>query len=97
MVKTVSTAEARANLGDVLNSVYYTKEPVVVQKKGKVVAVIISPEAFRRLQEADARDWATIQAVGERHADQDPDEVLASVTEEVEAVRRERAAARRAG
>ena len=97
MVKTVSTAEARANFGDVLNSVFYTKEPVVVQKKGKVVAVIISPEAFQRLQEEDARDWATIQAVGERTADQDPDEVLAVVTEEVEAVRRERAAERRAG
>ena len=90
MVKTVSTAEARANLGDVLNSVYYTKEPVIVQKKGKAVAVIISPEAFQRLQEEDARDWATIQAVGERHTDEDPDEVLRDVTEEVEAVRRER-------
>jgi prevent-host-death family protein len=97
MVKTVSTAEARATFGDVLNSVYYTKEPVVVQKKGKVVAVIISPEAFQRLQEADARDWAIIQAVGERNADQDPDEVLRDVTEEVEAVRRELAAERRAG
>jgi prevent-host-death family protein len=97
MVKTVSTAEARANFGDVLNSVYYTKEPVVVQKKGKVVAAIISPEAFQRLQEADARDWATIQAVGERNAAQDPDEVLRDVTEEVEAVRREMSAERRAG
>ncbi len=89
MVKTVSTAEARANLGDVLNSVYYTKEPVVVQKKGKVVAVIISPEAFQRLQEEDARDWATIQAVGERNADHDPEEVLRDVTDEVEVVRQE--------
>jgi prevent-host-death family protein len=97
MVKTVSTAEARANFGDVLNSVFYTKEPVVVQKKGKAVAVIISPEAFQRLQEEDARDWATIQAVGERNADQDPEEVAAIVAEEVEAVRRERAAGRRAG
>ncbi|HET8630768.1 MAG TPA: type II toxin-antitoxin system Phd/YefM family antitoxin [Thermomicrobiales bacterium] len=89
MVRTVSTAEARANLGDVLNRVYYTKEPVVVQKKGKTVAVIISPEAFQRLQEEDARDWALIEEVGELNDDKDPDAVLADVTAEVEAMRRE--------
>ena len=49
------------------------------------------------LQPQDARDWATLQVVGERNADQDPDEVLADVTEEVEAVRREMAAERRVG
>lgn len=90
MVKTVSAAEARANLGDVLNRVYYTKEPVVVQKKGKTVAVIISPETFQRLQEEDARDWALIEEVGKLNDDKDPDEVLADVTAEVEAMRRER-------
>lgn len=89
MVRTVSTAEARANLGDVLNRVYYTKEPVVVQKKGKTVAVIISPEAFQRLQEEDARDWALIEEVGGLNDDKDPDAVLADVTAEVEAMRRE--------
>ncbi|HEX5505609.1 MAG TPA: type II toxin-antitoxin system Phd/YefM family antitoxin [Thermomicrobiales bacterium] len=89
MVKTVSTAEARASLGDVLNRVYYTKEPVIVQKNGKVIAVIISPEAFQRLQEEDARDWALIEQVGELNDDKDPDTVLADVTAEVEAVRRE--------
>lgn len=90
MVKTISTAEARANFGDVLNSVYYTHEPIAVQKKGRTVAVIISPEAFQQLQQADARDWATIQAVGERHAEIDPDALLAEVTVEVEAVRQAR-------
>jgi prevent-host-death family protein len=91
MVKTVSTAEARANLGDVLNGVYYTHEPVIVQKKGKTMAVIISPdeyEAFRR--DRDARAWATVEAMGERHAGEDPDAVLAEVTAIVEEVRRER-------
>ncbi len=90
MVKTVSTAEARANLSDVINGVYYTKEPVVVQKKGKTMAVIISPEQFARLQAEDARDWAAIEAVGEHNADQDPNVILAEVTAVVEEVRRER-------
>lgn len=90
MVKTVSTAEARANFGDVLNSVFYTKEPIAVQKKGRTVAVIVSPETFQRLMAEDAHDWATIQGVGERHADDDPDALLADVTAEVEAVRQAR-------
>ena len=90
MVKTVSTAEARATLGDVLNGVYYTNEPVIVQKKGKTVAVIISPEQFARFQAEDARDWPMTEATGERNADHDPDAILAEVTAVVEEVRRER-------
>lgn len=90
MVKTVSSSEARANLGNVLNGVYYTKEPVAVQKKGKTVAVIVSPEAFARLQEEDARDWALIASVAAGNDAVDPDVVLADVTAEVEAARRER-------
>jgi antitoxin Phd len=90
MVKTISTAAARANFGDVLNSVFYTKEPVVVEKKGRPVAVIVSPELFQRLQEEDERDWAIIEAVSARNADKDPDEILAEVTAIVEEVRQER-------
>jgi prevent-host-death family protein len=89
MVKTISTAEARATLGDVLNGVYYTHNPVMVQKKGKTVAVIISPDEFARLQAADARDWASIERIGERNAGQDPDAILAEVTAVVEEVRQE--------
>ncbi len=94
MVKTVSAAEARAHLGDVLNGVYYTNEPVAVQKKGKTVAVIISPEQFARLQkedaEKDARDWAAIEQVQRANAHEDPDAIMAEVTAVVEEVRRER-------
>jgi prevent-host-death family protein len=91
MVKTVSTREARANFGDVLGSVYYTKEPVIVERKGKAVAVIISPEEYERFrQQAAAQGWAAIDRVRERNAAHDPDDVLREVTEEVKAVRRER-------
>lgn len=98
MVKTLSTAAARANFGDVLNGVYYTKEPVVVEKKGKPVAVIISPDQYEALRsQAIERAWATIEAAGARNDGVDPDQLMAEVTEEVEAVRREMAAERRAG
>lgn len=91
MVKTLSTADARASFSDVLNSVYYTKEPVVVERKGRPVAVIISPEEYEAFQrDREARDWAIIERVQARNADKDPDEILAEVTAAVEEVRQER-------
>jgi prevent-host-death family protein len=90
MVRKISPLDALASFGDVLDSVSSTREPVIVEEKGRPVAVIISPELFQRLQEEDERDWAIIEAVGARNADKDPDEVLAEVTAVVEEVRRER-------
>ncbi|HEX5506240.1 MAG TPA: type II toxin-antitoxin system Phd/YefM family antitoxin [Thermomicrobiales bacterium] len=90
MVKTMSARDARANFGDLLGSVYYTKEPVIVEKKGKPVAVVISPEEFEQFrQQKVERAWATIECLQERNADKDPEEVLRDVTAEVEAVRQE--------
>jgi prevent-host-death family protein len=42
----MSVREARARFADVLGSVYHTGEPVIVERNGKPVAVLISPDAF---------------------------------------------------
>lgn len=97
-VRTVSARQARDNFSDLLGSVYYAKEAVVVEKQGKPVAVVISPEAYARLQTQEAeraqaareRFRRAAERIGERNRDTDPDEVLAAVTEVVEEVRRER-------
>lgn len=96
MVKKVSTSEARAHFGEVVNSVYYSKEPVAVEKKGKVLAVLISPERFQRLEEEDARNWAVVEAAWERIPPRDEDDVLHEAVEEVQKFRREQARKRRA-
>ena len=85
----MSAREARANFGDLLGLVYYTKEPVIVERKGRPFAVVISPEDYEVLRKQRERAWAAIEQVQERNADKDPDEVLADVTAEVEAVRQE--------
>ncbi len=94
-IRTVSARQARDNFGDLLGSVYYAKEAVVVEKQGKPVAVLISPEAYQRLREQDeqqARERIRQAAarIGERNRDQDPETVLAAVTEVVEEVRQQR-------
>ncbi len=90
MVKHMSSREARANFADLLGAVYYTGEAVVVEKKGKPVAVVISPAAYQALTEASARDWAVIEELQAANADRDPDAVLADATAAVEEVRAER-------
>jgi len=89
LAKTMSAREARANFSDLLGLVYYTKEPVIVEKKGKPVAVVISTEDYERLQKEQERAWAVVDTARERNADKDPEEVLRDVTADVEAVRRE--------
>lgn len=87
LAKTMSAREARANFSDLLGSVFYTKEPVIVEKKGKPVAVVISTEDFQRLREQQEQSWAAVAKVQERNKDKEPEEVLSDVTAEVEAVR----------
>jgi prevent-host-death family protein len=91
MPRKLSVREFRANLSDTLGSVYYTKTPVVIEKNGKPVAVLISPQQWEKLRQV-IRDeaWETIERVAERNADKDPDEIYQFVTEIVEEVRQER-------
>ncbi len=90
MVKRMSSRDARANFSDLLGRVYYTQEPVIVERKGKPVAVVISPAQWERFERQRQRAWETIDRLRERNADQDPDAVYRDVTVVVEEVRRER-------
>lgn len=97
MVKTLSTREARANFSDVLGGVYYTKDPVFIERNGKPFAVIVSPDEYELFRQArEALAWDALDRSRERNAGVDPDAVLADVTATVDAARQERRA-RRAG
>ncbi len=86
----MSVRDVRANLSDVLGMVYYTNEPVVVEKKGKPVAVVISPQTFERLGGEEGEGlWAVVERIRERNKDRDTEEIERDVAEAVEAVRQE--------
>jgi len=98
----MSARQARDNFGDLLGSVDSTKEAVVVENQGKPIAVVISPEAYQRLREQDEQEsreriGRAAARIGERNRDQDPDAVLAAVTEAVEEVRQQRYERERTG
>jgi prevent-host-death family protein len=88
-MRTMSVRDARANFSELLGSVYYTNNPVVVEKKGKTVAVVVSPLQYRQLEKIKADGWAVIEELRDRNAGKDPDEVYREVTKIVEEVRQE--------
>ncbi len=90
MTRRVSIAGARATLSDVTGSVFYTGEPVILERRGKPVAVLISPVEYERYLEYLKCDlFEIVDQLQALNADKDPDEVLADVTRAVEEVRRE--------
>jgi prevent-host-death family protein len=90
MPKHMSSKEARERFSDLLGSVYYTKEPVIVEKKGKPIAVVISLEQYEAIQKEEERLWRIVDQIRARNVDNDPDEVLQDVTAVVENVRKTR-------
>lgn len=85
----MSSRDAQANFRELLDEMDKTKEAIIVERNGKPIAALVSPEQFEQLQRLKARTWATIEAVTDRNAERDPDDVLRNVTQEVEAVRQE--------
>jgi prevent-host-death family protein len=90
MARVMSAEEARAKFEDLLGTLSDTKEPVIVEKRGKPVAVMISPEDYSLLRRQREAAFSVIDRIRERNADFDPDDVLRDTTEVVEEVRQER-------
>lgn len=91
MTKHLSVRETRENFSDVLGLVRDGKETVIVEKKGKPVAVLISPDQWDRVQQqSKERFFAVVDQLRRDNADKDPEEVYRDVTSVVEEVRQER-------
>jgi prevent-host-death family protein len=83
--------EARDNFAKLLEAVAQGNERVIVERKGKPVAVVMSPAQFERYeQQIDQRFREAIDELRRRNVDEDPDAVLHDVTETADEVRRER-------
>lgn len=87
VTRRVSLREATSNFDALVGTLDHTKEAVMVEDGGKVVAVVLSPAEFDELEWK--RFFATVDQIQERNADKDPDQVLAAVTREVDDVRAE--------
>lgn len=59
MNKSVTTADARKKFAEIVNTVAYGKEPVILTRRGQEIAALISIEELRLLQKIE--DFIDIQ------------------------------------
>jgi len=86
----MTAKQARDNFTDLLGRVYYGKESVVVEKKGRPFAVVISPEDFEKYKKAMKDEFFKIvDEIQKRNVHFTEDEVMKDVTQAVEEVRQE--------
>ncbi len=50
MDRIISTAEARKKFADIVNTVAYGKEPVILTRRGREIAALVSIDELRLLQ-----------------------------------------------
>lgn len=91
MTTKMGAKQARTNFSELLGSVHYGHETVVVEKAGKPFVVVISPEQYARYQElVRERAIQAMERVHKRNDDLDPERLEWDVADVVEQVRQER-------
>ena len=93
LVKRMSAKEARNSFSDLLGLVYYSKEAVIVEKRGRPFAVVISPDDYERLLEEREKRFAVFDEIRAKNPDVTPEEAEEDAAREVAAWRRERSGA----
>jgi hypothetical protein len=73
-----------------IDRVHFAKEAVMMERNGIPPLPEMTAEETQRVQAQEGRAWEIIEQVRARNAELSPEDVLAEVTTEVEAVRRER-------
>jgi prevent-host-death family protein len=93
MKRKVSAMEARKRFGELLESVYYRGDEVVIERAGKPMGVLIPAERYDVIQQqrAEARErmMDVIHKTWERNKDVPSDVLEAEVDEAIRTVRRE--------
>jgi prevent-host-death family protein len=65
----VSALEARRRLGELLESVYYRGDEVVIERAGKVMAVIVPAERYEAIERSRERILQLVEKNWERNKD----------------------------
>jgi prevent-host-death family protein len=86
--KRMTARQARDNFTDLIGMVYYGKEPVIVERKGRPFAVVISPDEYERYKKvAKEQFFKTAEQIQKRNIRFSEKKVSDNVTRVVEKVR----------
>lgn len=91
MLKTINALKARRNLGQLLEEVFYKGDQFVIQRAGKAMAVVISPEEYEAYRKQRGQDMKVFDEIRKKNKGAKAEEVEKDVQEAVKAVRRENA------
>jgi prevent-host-death family protein len=83
----ISAVEARRRLGEILESVYYRGDEVVIERAGKAMAVVIPAERYEAMERSRERFFELIEKNWERNKDIPYEEIEREVQQAVEEVR----------
>ena len=87
MKRRISAVEARKRLGEILESVYYRGDEVVIERAGKAMAVVIPAERYEAMERSRERFFELIEKNWERNKDIPYEEIERAVQQAVEEVR----------
>ncbi len=91
MATRMTEKEAGDNFSELLSAVESSNVPVIVERKGRPVAVVISLEQYEQYDRLSREELARlVQELRQRNEDKDPDGVYRDVKAVVDEVRRER-------
>ncbi len=95
----ITAKEARDNFTDILGTVFYGKEAVIVEKQGRPFAVVINPDEYETFQNfkkaAKKRFFELVEEIQQANKGKSFNKVYKEVTEIVDEVRKERYAKRK--
>ena len=87
MVVHIGAREARNNFADLLGSVHYSGQVVIVERSGQPMVAVIPAEMYQQLiAEREAR-FQVLDRIRQRLPDFSPAEVEGDLTEAISAVR----------
>ncbi len=91
MATRMTEKEAGDNFSGLLSAVESSNVPVIVERKGRPVAVVISLEQYEQYDRLSREELARlVEELRQRNEDKDPDQVYRDVKAVVDEVRRER-------
>jgi prevent-host-death family protein len=83
----ISAVEARKRLGEILESVYYRGDEVVIERAGKAMAVVIPAERYEAMEKSRERLFELIEKNWQRNKDVPYEEIEREVQQAIEEVR----------
>ncbi len=87
MKRHVSAVDARKRLGEILESVYYRGDEVIIERAGKPMAVVIPAQQYERLQRDRNRIIELIEMNWEHNKNVPSEEIEDAIAKAIAEVR----------